>query len=66
VLCDRILRDRFRLLPDQDGQLVLKADFVLLVSLRRHHQEAALRAAGCDTIRAERRSGTTTQGREEL
>jgi DNA invertase Pin-like site-specific DNA recombinase len=29
-------------------------------------QEAALRAAGCDTIRAEKRSGTTTQGREEL
>jgi hypothetical protein len=25
-------------------------------------QEAALRAAGCDTIRAEKRSGTTTQG----
>jgi DNA invertase Pin-like site-specific DNA recombinase len=29
-------------------------------------QEAALRAAGCDTIRAEKRSGTTTQGRQEL
>jgi DNA invertase Pin-like site-specific DNA recombinase len=29
-------------------------------------QEAALRAAGCDTIRAEKRSGTTTQGREAL
>jgi len=29
-------------------------------------QEAALRGAGCDTIRAEKRSGTTTQGREEL
>jgi DNA invertase Pin-like site-specific DNA recombinase len=29
-------------------------------------QEAALRAGGCDTIRAEKRSGTTTQGREEL
>jgi DNA invertase Pin-like site-specific DNA recombinase len=29
-------------------------------------QEAALRAAGCDTIRAEKRSGTTTHGREEL
>jgi DNA invertase Pin-like site-specific DNA recombinase len=29
-------------------------------------QETALRAAGCDTIRAEKRSGTTTQGREEL
>jgi hypothetical protein len=29
-------------------------------------QEAALRAAGCDTIRAEKRSGTTKQGREEL
>jgi DNA invertase Pin-like site-specific DNA recombinase len=29
-------------------------------------QESALRAAGCDTIRAEKRSGTTTQGREEL
>jgi DNA invertase Pin-like site-specific DNA recombinase len=29
-------------------------------------QEAALKAAGCDTIRAEKRSGTTTQGREEL
>src|SRR5258707_3052160 len=29
-------------------------------------QEAALRAAGGDTIRAEKRSGTTTQGREEL
>jgi hypothetical protein len=25
-----------------------------------------LRAAGCDTIRAEKRSDTTTQGREEL
>jgi DNA invertase Pin-like site-specific DNA recombinase len=29
-------------------------------------QEAVLRAAGCDTVRAEKRSGTTTQGREEL
>src|SRR5215470_4439657 len=29
-------------------------------------QEAALKAAGCDTIRAEKRSGTTTEGREEL
>jgi DNA invertase Pin-like site-specific DNA recombinase len=29
-------------------------------------QEAALRAAGCDMIRAEKRSGTTTQGRDEL
>ena len=29
-------------------------------------QEAALRAAGCDVIRAEKRSGTTTHGREEL
>jgi DNA invertase Pin-like site-specific DNA recombinase len=29
-------------------------------------QEAALRAAGCDLIRAEKRSGATTAGREEL
>ena len=29
-------------------------------------QEAALKAAGCDVIRAEKRSGTSTQGREEL
>jgi DNA invertase Pin-like site-specific DNA recombinase len=29
-------------------------------------QEAALRAAGCTVIRAEKRSGTTTHGREEL
>jgi DNA invertase Pin-like site-specific DNA recombinase len=29
-------------------------------------QEAALRAAGCDVIRAEKRSGTTTRGRDEL
>lgn len=29
-------------------------------------QEAALRAAGCDVIRAEKRSGTSVQGREEL
>lgn len=29
-------------------------------------QEAALRAAGCEVIRAEKRSGTTTAGREEL
>jgi DNA invertase Pin-like site-specific DNA recombinase len=29
-------------------------------------QKAALRAAGCDVIRAEKRSGTTTAGREEL
>jgi DNA invertase Pin-like site-specific DNA recombinase len=29
-------------------------------------QEAALRGAGCDVIRAEKRSGTTTQGRDEL
>ena len=29
-------------------------------------QEAALRAAGCDVIRAEKRSGTSTAGREEL
>jgi DNA invertase Pin-like site-specific DNA recombinase len=29
-------------------------------------QENALRAAGCEVIRAEKRSGTTTAGREEL
>src|SRR6266403_5064279 len=29
-------------------------------------QESALRAAGCDLIRSEKRSGTTTSGREEL
>src|SRR3979411_572638 len=29
-------------------------------------QESALRAAGCDVIRAEKRSGTTPEGREEL
>jgi DNA invertase Pin-like site-specific DNA recombinase len=29
-------------------------------------QEAALKAAGCEVIRAEKRSGSTTQGREEL
>src|SRR5246127_319481 len=29
-------------------------------------QEAALKAAGCDVIRAEKRSGTTTSGRAEL
>jgi DNA invertase Pin-like site-specific DNA recombinase len=29
-------------------------------------QKAALKAAGCDVIRAEKRSGTTTSGREEL
>jgi DNA invertase Pin-like site-specific DNA recombinase len=29
-------------------------------------QENALRAAGCEVIRAEKRSGTTTVGREEL
>jgi DNA invertase Pin-like site-specific DNA recombinase len=29
-------------------------------------QESALRAADCEVIRAEKRSGTTTQGREEL
>jgi DNA invertase Pin-like site-specific DNA recombinase len=29
-------------------------------------QESALRAAGCEIIRAEKRSGTTTQGRDEL
>lgn len=29
-------------------------------------QEAALRAAGCDVIRAEKRSGASTHGREEL
>jgi DNA invertase Pin-like site-specific DNA recombinase len=29
-------------------------------------QEAALKAAGCKVIRAEKRSGTTTQGREAL
>jgi DNA invertase Pin-like site-specific DNA recombinase len=29
-------------------------------------QEAALKAAGCDVIRAEQRSGTTTEGRTEL
>jgi DNA invertase Pin-like site-specific DNA recombinase len=29
-------------------------------------QEAILRAAGCDLIRSEKRSGTTTTGREEL
>jgi len=29
-------------------------------------QENALRAAGCDVIRSEKRSGTTTTGRDEL
>src|SRR5467141_1808207 len=29
-------------------------------------QESALRAAGCDPIRSEKRTGTTTAGREEL
>ena len=29
-------------------------------------QEAALRAAGCEMIRAEKKSGTTTTGRTEL
>ena len=29
-------------------------------------QEAALKAAGCQVIRAEKRSGTTTEGREAL
>ena len=29
-------------------------------------QEAALRAAGCDVIRSEKRSGTTMKDREEL
>jgi DNA invertase Pin-like site-specific DNA recombinase len=29
-------------------------------------QEAALHAAGCDVIRAEKQSGTSTQGRAEL
>lgn len=29
-------------------------------------QEAALRAAGCDIIRSEKRSGTTTKGRDAL
>ncbi|MBK3664898.1 recombinase family protein [Bradyrhizobium diazoefficiens] len=29
-------------------------------------QEAALRAAGCDLIRSEKRSGTSTTGRDEL
>ncbi len=29
-------------------------------------QETALRSAGCEVIRAEKRSGTTTAGREEL
>jgi DNA invertase Pin-like site-specific DNA recombinase len=29
-------------------------------------QEAALKAACCEVIRAEKRSGTTTKGRDEL
>ena len=29
-------------------------------------QEAALRAAGCDMIRSEKKSGTSTSGRTEL
>jgi DNA invertase Pin-like site-specific DNA recombinase len=29
-------------------------------------QESALKAAGCQVIRAEKRSGTTTEGREAL
>ena len=29
-------------------------------------QASALRAAGCDVIRSEKRSGTTTAGRDEL
>ena len=39
------------------------------VSTRDHDlsiQEAALTAAGCEVIRAEKRSGATTQGREAL
>jgi len=30
------------------------------------NQEAALRAAGCDLVRSEKRSGTSTTGRTEL
>ena len=29
-------------------------------------QQSALKAAGCEVIRAEKRSGTTTEGRAEL
>jgi DNA invertase Pin-like site-specific DNA recombinase len=29
-------------------------------------QESALRTVGCDLIRSEKRTGTTTAGREEL
>jgi len=29
-------------------------------------QEAALKAAGCEFVRTEKRSGTTTKGRDEL
>jgi DNA invertase Pin-like site-specific DNA recombinase len=29
-------------------------------------QQAALKAVGCEVIRAEKRSGTTTEGRQEL
>jgi DNA invertase Pin-like site-specific DNA recombinase len=29
-------------------------------------QEEALKAAGCDVIRTEKRSGTSTQGRDQL
>ena len=29
-------------------------------------QIAALKAAGCDVVRSEKRSGTSTQGRDEL
>lgn len=29
-------------------------------------QEAALKAAGCDVVRSEKRSGTSTKGRDEL
>jgi hypothetical protein len=29
-------------------------------------QQQALRAAGCETIRSEKRTGTTTAGRDEL
>src|SRR5690349_19879574 len=42
------------------GYAVSKTDHDLSI------QETALRTAGCDVVRAEKRSGTTTAGREQL
>jgi DNA invertase Pin-like site-specific DNA recombinase len=56
--CNCGWRKLLRAQKSQQAALRLRKDLAI--------QEAALKAAGCEVICAEKRSGTTTEGREEL